>query len=81
MLRAFLVVGMVGLVSCASSNKTGDPGTDAVISHMSQEPRIMGKGWEEKFLKDGLINGEYIAIGSATTQDLDHLQKPLRVNA
>lgn len=41
----------------------------------------MGKGWESKLLKDGLINGEYIAIGSATTQDLDYLQKPLRVNA
>ncbi|MCM2350176.1 MAG: hypothetical protein NDI69_09145 [Bacteriovoracaceae bacterium] len=81
MLRAFLVVGLVGLVSCASSNKTGDPGTDAVIAHMSQGPKVMGKDWDEKFLKDGFINGDYIAIGSATSRDIDYFQKPLRVNA
>lgn len=81
MKNVVMIFFAIGLVSCSSTNKTGNPQADTVIAHMSQEPRIMGKGWDEKFLKDGLINGEYIAIGSATTQDLDHLQKPLRVNA
>lgn len=80
MRNVLLLVCVFGIVSCAS-NKTGDPGTDAVIAHMSQGPKVMGKDWHEKFLKDGLVGGEYVAIGSATTQDLDHLQSPLRVNA
>lgn len=81
MKNVVMVLCLIGVSACSTVNKTGHKVTDDVIAHMSQEPRIMGKGWEEKFLKDGLVNGEYIAIGSATTQDLDHLQKPLKVNA
>lgn len=81
MWRILGVILSLSVVSCSSVNKTGDVTTDKVIAHMSQEPKVMGKDWDEKFKKDGLINGEYIAIGSATTMDLDYLQKPLRVNA
>lgn len=64
MLKAIMLVSLVGLVSCASSNKTGDQGTDAVIAHLSKGPVVIGKDWEEKFTKDGTIGDELVAIGS-----------------
>lgn len=82
MFKSILIFSsLIVLVSCSSTNKTGDHHTDAVIAHMSQEPKVMGKNWDEKFLKDGFINGDYVAIGSASSRDIDYLQKPLRINA
>ena len=76
-----LIALLIFLVSCASTNKTGDAQTDALIAHMSQPERVIGKDWEEKFTKDGFIGGDYVAIGSSTSRDIDYYQKPLRVNA
>lgn len=81
-MRNFIMVfSLIGLVACSSTNKTGDQGTDAIIEHMSKGPKVMGKDWEEKFLKDGFISGHYVAIGNATNRDIDSFHQPLRVHA
>jgi hypothetical protein len=80
MRKAILVLGLVGLASC-SSVKTGDQQTDELLVHMSKGTQVMGKDFDEKFTKDGFINGEFIAIGTANSADLDYMIRPLRVRA
>lgn len=76
----FILFLLLGVVSC-SSTKTGDSASDALIAHMEKGSRVIGKDWDVKFLKDGLVNGEYVAIGNSTNRDIDSLHQPLRVNA
>lgn len=76
----FILFLLLGVVSC-SSTKTGDSASDALIAHMEKGSRVVGKDWDVKFLKDGLVNGEYVAIGNSTNRDIDSLHQPLRVNA
>ncbi len=64
MRNIILTISILGLASCASPQKTGDQGTDAVIGHMSKGPIVIGKDWDEKFSKDGIIGDELVAIGS-----------------
>lgn len=81
-MKTILIVSLLlSLASCSSVQKTGDDQTDALVEHLSKGERVIGKDWEEKFNRDGFINGEYVAIGSASSRDIDYLQKPLRVNA
>lgn len=42
---------------------------EQVIAHLEKGKRIIGKDFEEKFTHDGLINGEYVAVGSFKTDD------------
>lgn len=81
MLKVLMIVSLSGLVSCASQQKTGDQETDALIAHMAKGTVVVGKDFDEKFNKDGFINGEFVAIGSANSADLDYLVRPLRVRA
>ncbi len=81
MLKVLMIVSLSGLVSCASQNKTGDQQTDALLAHMSKGTQVMGKDFDEKFNKDGFVNGEYIAIGSANSSDIDYSVRPLRMRA
>ncbi len=80
-MRFLMIIGLIGLSACSSVQKTGDEQTDALLRHMSQETRVIGKGFDEKFTRDGIINGQYVAVGSATSADLDYLVRPLRVRA
>ena len=69
------------LASCSSVPKTGDVKTDAVISHVAQESQIIGEQWQEKFTKDGFVDGNYVAIGSSSTANMNYNTKPLRLSA
>ena len=64
MKNLIIFIGALGLASCASSNKTGNQETDAVIAHLAKGPVVVGKDWDEKFTKDGIIGDELVAIGS-----------------
>jgi hypothetical protein len=75
-----MVICLVGLASC-SSVKTGDKQTDELLAHMAKGSQVMGKDFDEKFTKDGFINGEFVAIGTANSADLDYMIRPLRVRA
>lgn len=63
---------LVTLVSCSSVQKTGQEDVDAVIVHMSKPKVTVGKDWDDKFKKDGLLNGEFVAIGSITNSINSH---------
>lgn len=67
MTKAMVVLALFGIVGCSNVPKTGHLETDAVISHMSKPKAVIGKDWEEKFKRDGLIGGEFVAIGSAVS--------------
>ena len=77
----FIIVCLLWFVSCSSIPKTGIKKEDALVEHMFQEPRLMGQDWDEKFTKDGLINGEYVSIGSAIGRHLNYNNKPVRLSA
>lgn len=81
MCKAILILGLSGLVACSSVKKTGDEKTDALLAHLSQDTRVIGKNFDEKFTRSGLIGNEFVAIGSATSEDLDYMIRPLRVRA
>lgn len=72
MRKAIMVLGLIGLSACSSIPRTGHEETDKVIVHMSKPKSIIGKDWDQKFQKDGLIGGEFIAIGSVTSQINTH---------
>lgn len=75
------LISFVLFASCSSVSKTGHKETDALMEHMTQSPRVIGKDWEERFTQDGFINGEYVAIGVATSKDLNANYIPLKSNA
>lgn len=74
------LIGLIGLTACSSVPKTGDQATDAVIAHMSKPKAVIGKDWEDKFKRDGLIGGEFVAIGS-TTSSINHHEGSMRLTA
>ena len=78
---AFTITLFSLLVSCSSVNKTGHEPTDAVLEHMSKEERIIGNHWEDRFTRDGFVNGEYVAIGTATSKDVNANYIPLKSHA
>lgn len=81
-MKSLILVSMLlGLVSCSSVQKTGDTQADALIAHMSKGTVVMGKDFDEKFTRSGFVNGEFVAIGSATSADIDYMIRPLRVRA
>lgn len=81
-MKLILFILTVGsIVSCSSVKKTGDEKTDALLEHMAQEPRIIGENWKEKFTKDGFINGEYVAIGTVTSYEMNGFYNSQKVNA
>ncbi len=81
-MKTFIVVfSLLGLVSCSSTDRKNTVSTDELVAHMSQEPKVIGKDWDPKFLKDGFINGEYVAIGSSNSSNLDYYNRPARVLA
>lgn len=64
-MRSLLILGLIGLVSCSSTQKTGDQQTDAVLSHLQKgKTFIGGQDFDEKFKRDGFINGDYLMISS-----------------
>lgn len=69
------------LASCSSVPTTGDKKTDDVIAHVAQNQKIIGEEWQEKFTKDGFIDGYYVAIGSSSTNNVNYNNKPLRLSA
>ena len=61
------------IVSCSTGNKPlNNEAQQAILIHMSEPTRVIGKDFEERFKKDGLINGEFVAIGSMTNQSDSH---------
>lgn len=72
MRNALLVLASIGISACSSVPQTGHQETDALISHMSKPKAVIGKDWEEKFKSDGLVGGEFIAIGSTISHVNDH---------
>lgn len=68
MTKAIVILTLFSFVGCSGVPKTGDPEADKVISHMSKGRTVVGADWQPKFLKDGLVNGEFIAIGSVTNE-------------
>jgi len=79
MKQLMLIVSLTVLASCAS-NKTGHEPTDAVIAHMSKPKVVVGKDWEEKFTKSGLVNGEFVAIG-LITKNINSHENSMKVTA
>lgn len=61
---------MALIVGCSSTpqQKIEDQ-NEQVISHLEKGKRIIGKDFDEKFAHDGLINGDYVAVGSYKTDD------------
>lgn len=55
---------LLAFVSCSSVNKTGDDQTDKLIQHLAKGKTLISKDFDEKFQKDGLLNGHYVAIGT-----------------
>jgi len=80
MRKAITVLGLIGLTACSSVPKTGDQATDAVIAHMSKPKAVIGKDWDDKFKRDGLIGNEITAIGS-TTSHVNHHEGSMRLTA
>jgi hypothetical protein len=76
-----IALALLGLASCSSSEKKRSISNEELIAHMSQEPKIIGKDWDPKFTKDGFINGEYVAIGSSHSANLEYYTRPARVKA
>jgi hypothetical protein len=72
MRNLLMVLSVFGLAACSSVPKTGHQETDAVIAHMSKPKAVIGKDWEEKFKRDGLIGGEFVAIGSTVSHINNH---------
>ncbi len=64
MLKALIILVLIGLSACSSVNKTGDEKTDAAIEHLSQSKKPVGDDFKEKFKVDGFIDGNYVAISS-----------------
>lgn len=81
-MKTFITIFLlIGFVSCSSVPKTGDQSTDKVIAHIAEGPKVIGKDFDEKFTKDGFVNGEYIAIGTATATSVNYNTKSLRLSA
>ncbi len=67
MKNTFIVISLLALAACSSTPKTGDGPTDAILAHLSKGKTVVGKDWDSRFLKDGLVNGEYTAIGKVAS--------------
>jgi hypothetical protein len=65
MTKAIMILMLLGVIGCSSTPKTGDAETDKVLAHMRKGDFVVGKDWEQKFLQDGLIGSEVVAIGSS----------------
>lgn len=65
-----LLFSLVFIVGCSTTpqQKVEDQ-NERVISHLEKGKRVIGKDFDEKFLRDGLINGEYVAVGSFVSND------------
>lgn len=57
-------LSLVGCSSVQAPKNSVDIQNDIIMNHMAQGKKIIGKGFDSKFSQDGLINGEYVAIGS-----------------
>jgi hypothetical protein len=64
-MKSLSLCALFALASCSSVPKPQlEVQNDIIMNHMGQGKKIIGKDFEEKFSQDGLINGEYVAIGS-----------------
>lgn len=53
------------IFGCSTAPKSQvEENNDAVVKHLSKGKQVIGKDFDDKFNKEGLINGEYVAIGS-----------------
>lgn len=53
------------LMACSSVPKSSqDNRHELLFSHLAQEKRVLGNQFDSKFEKDGILNGEYVAIAS-----------------
>lgn len=73
------LLGLI-LISCSTNKPLSNEAQQKVLVHMSEPIRVIGKDFEERFKKDGLINGEFVAIGSMTNQSDGH-EESMRVYA
>lgn len=65
-----LIFSLVFIVGCSTTpQQKVENQNDAIISHLEKGRRVIGKDFDERFNRDGLINGEYVAVGSFETQD------------
>lgn len=71
MIKIILPLMVIALISGCSSTpqqKIEDQ-NEQVISHLEKGKRVIGKDFDEKFTHDGLMNGDYVAVGSYKTDD------------
>ena len=60
---AFL--SLMTLVACSSApNTIQENRQENILTHMNQEKKFLGNSFDPKFEKDGILNGEYVAIAS-----------------
>lgn len=56
---------MALIAGCSSAPKSPvEENNQAVINHLAKGKQVIGKDFEERFSKEGLVNGDYVAIGS-----------------
>ncbi len=63
----FMNVAALSLASCASApeeKQVVEVQNDIILKHMAEGKKVIGKDFDKKFSEDGLINGEFVAIGS-----------------
>lgn len=61
----FPLMVMTLVSSCSSQPKShADIENDAVVEHIAKGKKLLGKDFDARFEKDGIINGEYVAIAS-----------------
>jgi hypothetical protein len=59
------IFSLVTLVACSSTPKTIQSySNENILNHMSQEKKYLGNSFDTRFEKDGILNGEYVAIAS-----------------
>jgi hypothetical protein len=53
------------LMACSTAPKSVHENRhELILTHMAQEKKFLGSQFEPKFEKDGILNGEYVAIAS-----------------
>lgn len=66
---------MAFVTGCSSTPKSvTEDQNQAIVNHLAKGKQIIGKDFEEKFTKEGLINGDYVAIGSYETNQLQNVK-------
>jgi len=67
---------MTLIAGCSSAPKSQvEENNQAVVNHMAKGKQPIGKDFDEKFTKEGILNGEYVAIGMYTGYENESMMK------